>query len=289
MIEFVKMHGCGNDYLFIDCLNKEPPEDPHSLSRQMSDRHLGVGADGLVLLLPSALDQAHCRMRIFNADGSEAQMCGNAIRCLAKLVYERGWIVEERMAVETPAGIIGLELYVRNRKVCSVRADMGAPRLAAHEIPIRLELERVLEHPLPLSGGREFNITCVSMGNPHTVIFPDESVESFAVHDFGPAIENHPLFPERTNVEFINVRGPNLLRQRTWERGSGETLACGTGASASAVAAILTGRCEPGKVDIDLNGGRLAIDWRQHENVFMTGPAEEVFTGCWPYDSGNYG
>lgn len=283
MIEFVKMHGCGNDYLFIECLNREPPEDPQPLSRQMSDRHFGVGADGLVQILPSALAQVHCRMRIFNADGSEAQMCGNAIRCLAKLVYERGWIVEERMAVETLAGIIGLELYVQDGKVSSVRADMGAPRLAAQKIPVQLELERVLEHPLPI-GGREFKITCVSMGNPHSVIFLDESVESFAVHEFGPAIENHSLFPERTNVEFINVRGPNLLRQRTWERGSGETLACGTGASASAVAAILTGRCEPGKVDIDLNGGRLVIEWRQGENVMMTGPAVEVFTGCWPHE-----
>ena len=283
MIEFVKMHGCGNDYLFVDCLNRKAPEGPNQLSRKMSDRHFGVGADGLVLILPSEIDQAHCRMRMFNADGSEAQMCGNAVRCLAKLVYERGWIAEQRLAVETPAGLIALELNIQREKVTSVRTDMGAPRLASQEIPVRLELERVLEHPLVI-GGRKFKITCVSMGNPHTVIFLDHPVERFAVEEFGPAIENHNLFPERTNVEFINVRGPSLLRQRTWERGSGETLACGTGASAAVVASILTGVCEPGEVDVELNGGRLAIEWRQDENVFMTGPAEEVFTGCWPHE-----
>ena len=281
MIDFVKMHGCGNDYLFLDCLSREAPADPQLLSRKMSDRHFGVGADGLVLILPSGPAGAHCRMRMFNADGSEAQMCGNAVRCLAKLVYERGWIPRERMSVETPAGLIGLELYVENGKVARVRADMGAPRFVPREIPVKLDLGQVVEYPLS-AGGREFKITCVSLGNPHAVIFLEEPVEQFAVGNFGPAIENHALFPERTNVEFINVRGPNLLRQRTWERGSGETLACGTGASASAVAAILTGRCEPGKVDIDLNGGRLAIEWRQGGNVSMSGPAVEVFSGCWP-------
>jgi diaminopimelate epimerase len=284
LIDFVKMHGCGNDYLFIDCLSREAPADPQLLSQKMSDRHFGVGADGLVLIQPSGLAGAHCRMRMFNADGSEAQMCGNAIRCLAKLVYERGWIPQERIAVETLAGLIGLELYVENDKVNRIRADMGAPRFASREIPVKLDLEQVLEYPLT-AGGREFKITCVSMGNPHAVIFLEEPVERFAVGNIGPTIENHALFPERTNVEFINVRGPNLLRQRTWERGSGETLACGTGASASAVAAILTGRCEPGKVDIDLNGGRLVIEWRQGENVSMTGPAVEVFSGCWPFNA----
>ncbi|MBN2290491.1 MAG: diaminopimelate epimerase [Candidatus Glassbacteria bacterium] len=282
-MEFVKMHGCGNDYLFVDCLHVKAPGDPQALSRRMSDRHFGAGADGLVLVLPADNTAAQVRMRMFNADGSEAQMCGNAVRCLAKLVYERGWIVRERMAVETLAGLIGLELFLREGKVRTVRADMGAPRFAAREIPARLDLEQVVEYPLE-AGGREFKITCVSMGNPHSVIFLEEEVERFAVRDFGPLIENHPLFPERTNVEFINVRGPNLLRQRTWERGSGETLACGTGASAAAAAAILTGRCRPGKVDIDLNGGRLAIEWSQGENVMMTGPAEEVYTGCWPHD-----
>jgi diaminopimelate epimerase len=283
MVEFVKMHGCGNDYLFLDCLNGQAPGDPNTLSKKMSDRHFGVGADGLVLIMPTELPGAHCRMKMFNADGSEAQMCGNAIRCLAKLVYERGWIVEPRMSVETLAGMIGLELKIDQGIVTFAQADMGSPRFISQEIPVRLELDQVLDYPLEVMN-REFRINCVSMGNPHAVIFMEEPVEEFAVRDYGPAIENHALFPERTNVEFINVRGRSLLRQRTWERGSGETLACGTGASASAVAAILTGRCDPGLVDIDLNGGRLTIEWRRGENVLMTGPAEEVFTGCWQHD-----
>jgi len=281
MIEFVKMHGAGNDYIFIDCLAKEPPEDPSRLARRMSDRHFGAGADGLVLILPPENKENHCKMRIFNADGSEAENCGNAVRCLAKLVYERGEIVEKKMRLETGAGVLCLELNVRKAKVASVRVDMGLPRFSPSEIGVRLEGERVIEHPLELED-RLFKMTCISMGNPHAVIFIDEPVEGFPVEHYGPLIEKHPLFPRRTNVEFVNIRGKQLLRQRTWERGSGETLACGTGASAAAVAAILTGHCSPGKVEVQLNGGMLVIEWRQGENVFMTGPAEEVYTGCWP-------
>lgn len=276
------MHGLGNDFLFVDCLTKEPPTvDLPGLSRRMSDRHFGVGADGLVLVLPAGREEAHCRMRIFNADGSEAHMCGNAVRCLAKLVYERGWIVEEKMKVETLAGLIGLELELANDLVTSVRADMGLPRFHPAEIPVLIEGDSVQEHPLVIDS-RQYEINCISMGNPHAVIFLEEPVEEFPVQEVGPLIESHRLFPERTNVEFVNVRGKNSLRQRTWERGSGETLACGTGASAAAVAAIVTGRCEPGAVEIDLTGGKLVIQWREGANVFMTGPAKEVYTGIWP-------
>ncbi len=281
MLEFVKMHGLGNDYIFIDCLHIDPPTDPGSLSRKISDRHFGAGADGLVLILPPETKSGHCRMRMFNADGSEAEMCGNAIRCVAKLVYEQGKIVEKRMRVETGNGLLILDLQVENGKVPAVRVDMGPPRFSPAEIGIRLQGERIIEQTIE-ADGRTFEISCVSMGNPHAVIFLDEPVEDFPVARYGPTVENNPLFINRTNVEFVNVRGKNKLRQRTWERGSGETLACGTGACAVAVASILTGRCSPGTVEIQLNGGWLSIHWQESENVFMTGPAEQVYTGCWP-------
>jgi len=281
MTEFVKMHGLGNDYIFIDCLDREPPQQPGQLSVRMSDRHFGAGSDGLVLILPPENKAAHCRMRMFNSDGSEAEMCGNAIRCVAKLVYERGRIAEKKICVETGAGLLSLDLQVEGGKVRSLRVDMGPPRLSPAEIGLRLQGERFIGQTIQ-AGGRDFEVSCVSMGNPHAVIFLDEPVEEFPVSQYGPAVENDPVFINRTNVEFVNVRGENKLRQRTWERGSGETLACGTGASAVAVASILTGRCSPGTVDIQLNGGWLSIHWQQGENVFMTGPAEEVYTGCWP-------
>ncbi len=282
MIEFTKCHGAGNDYLFIDCLESAPPADPASLSVRMSERHFGAGADGIVLILPPQGANAHCRMRMFNADGSEAEMCGNAIRCVAKLVHDRARIDADPLKVETGAGLLTLKLNLgADGKVETVRVDMGAPRFNPAEVGVNLPGERVVEHALQV-GDREFRITCVSMGNPHAVIFLDEPVEQFPVERYGKVIENMNLFPRRTNVEFVNVRGANALRQRTWERGSGETLACGTGASAVAVAAVTTGRCKPGAVTIDLNGGRLTIEWREGQNVFMTGPAVTVYTGIWP-------
>ena len=282
MLEFVKMQGCGNDYLFLDCLNVPPPAQLPALARSMSDRHFGAGADGLVLVLPARGNSADCRMQMFNSDGSEAEMCGNAIRCVAKLVYERGEIVREKINVETLAGLMKLELTIEEGRVPSVRVDMGQPYFSPpQKIGVRLEGERITGQPLEVEG-RRFEMTCVSMGNPHAVIFLEEPVEDFQVSRYGPIIEHLPIFINRTNVEFVNVRGENLLRQRTWERGAGETLACGTGASAVAVASISTGRCCPGKVDILLNGGALAIEWRDGESVFMTGPAEEVYTGRWP-------
>jgi diaminopimelate epimerase len=281
MIEFVKMHGIGNDYIFVDCLDGRLPDNLNELSRRMSDRHFGIGADGLVLIVPPDGTDTHCRMRMFNVDGSESEMCGNAIRCVAKLVYESGKLTANPLRIETGAGVLVLELSTENGKVSSVRVDMGPPRLSPGEIGVRLDGERVLDEPF-VAGGREFRINCVSMGNPHTVIFIDEPVDEFPVEKFGSLIEHDPLFVNRTNVEFINVVGTNSLRQRTWERGSGETLACGTGASAVAVASILTGRCEPGVVNIRLNGGELKLEWREGEHVFKTGPAEEVFRGVWP-------
>lgn len=285
MIEFTKCHGAGNDYLFIDCLDTPPPDNPADLSVRMSDRHFGAGADGLVLILPSEGTRAHCRMRMFNADGSEAEMCGNAIRCVAKLVHDNGRISANPLRVETGAGVLTLELNLDNGVVSTVRVDMGPPRFSPAEIPVDLPGERVVEHALFVED-REFRINCVSMGNPHAVIFLDEPVEEFPVERYGRQIENHPLFPRRTNVEFVNLRAKNRLRQRTWERGSGETLACGTGASAVAVASIVTGRCEPGGISVDLNGGRLSIDWRGDGNVFMTGPATVVYQGRWPEQTG---
>ncbi len=281
MLEFTKLHGCGNDYLFIGCLDGIIPADAPALSRRMSDRHFGAGADGLVLILPPETARAHCRMRIFNADGSEAEMCGNAIRCLAKLVHERGWIGANPLRVETGAGLLELELMFAGGKVERVRVNMGPPRFDPRSIGVRLEGTEVLGHPLTIAD-RDFPINCVSMGNPHAVIFLEEPVESFPVERYGPLIEHHPLFVSRTNVEFINLREDGGLRQRTWERGSGETLACGTGACAAAVAAIRTGRCQPGVVPVALSGGTLEIEWRPGEPVFKTGPAVEVYTGRWP-------
>lgn len=280
MIDFVKMHGIGNDYIFVDCLDGNIPGDLPELAVAMSDRHFGIGADGLVLIVPSSVEEAHCRMRIFNADGSEAEMCGNAVRCVAKLVHESGRIRENPIKLETGAGLLELTFNVNNGVVSMVRVDMGPPRLSPAEIGMNLEGERALDVPLE-AGGREFRLNCVSMGNPHAVVFLDESVEEFAVERYGRAIENDPLFTNRTNVEFVNITGPNRIRQRTWERGSGETLACGTGASAVAVAAVLTGRAQPGVIRIRLNGGELEIEWREGENVFKTGPAVEVFRGSW--------
>lgn len=281
MLDFVKMQGAGNDYIYIDCLDSPPPADPAGLSRRMSDRHFGVGGDGLILLLPATDGSAHCRMRMFNADGSESEMCGNGIRCLAKLAWESGRVRTNPLRVETGAGLLKLELHLTAGEVRSVTVDMGPPRFAPGEIGVKLEGERIVERPVTALD-RTFELTCISMGNPHAVIFLDEPVEQFPVERYGRAIENDPLFNNRTNVEFINVSGENRLRQRTWERGSGETLACGTGASAVAVAGIVTGRCRPGVVEVSLNGGDLSIHWREGENALLTGPAVEVFRGRWP-------
>ncbi|NQT20149.1 MAG: diaminopimelate epimerase [Planctomycetes bacterium] len=275
-MKFTKMHGCGNDYVYVNCFD-EKVTHPAELSRKISDRHFGVGSDGLVLVLPSEV--ADVRMRMFNPDGSEAEMCGNAIRCVGKLASERGLAAGEQLLVETAAGIKTLELEIENGTVGLVRVNMGRPILERIDVPMRGPAGKVVNEKL-LAGGREFIVTCVSMGNPHCVMYVDD-VHNFDVRGIGPLIENHEAFPNRTNAEFAQVLANDEVRLRVWERGAGETLACGTGASATCVAGVLTGRT--GKtITVHLPGGDLKLEWADDGNVYMTGPAVEVFTGEWP-------
>jgi diaminopimelate epimerase len=274
-MKFTKMHGAGNDYVYIDGFS-EHVDEPAELARAISDRHFGVGGDGLILILPST--QAAVRMRIFNSDGSEAEMCGNGLRCVAKYAYDHGLVKDLRITVETGAGLLPVEMFTAaNGRVDRVRVNMGRPRLTRAEIPMTgPAAERVIDMELPVLD-RVFRVTCVSMGNPHCVIFVDD-VEAFPVATFGPAIEHHELFPRRTNVEFVQVLSPTEVRQRTWERGAAETLACGTGASAVTVAGLLTGRTGERLLN-HLTGGDLELSWDGIGEVYMTGPAAEVFTG----------
>ncbi len=277
-MQFTKMHGAGNDYVYVDCFRQTPPSDPAALAREMADRHFGVGGDGLILICPSEV--ADARMRMYNADGSEAEMCGNGVRCLAKFVYDHGIKREKTLRIETGAGVLTLELEVAGDGVQRVRVDMGEPILAGEKIPTTFPESPVVSRPLTV-GSRTFEVTCVSMGNPHCVLFVPEATDELVL-GIGPQIECDPHFPRRTNVEFVEVLSPTEVRQRTWERGSGETLACGTGASAVCVAGVLTGRTER-RIDIHLLGGDLELEWNEMSNhVFKTGPAVEVFTGDWP-------
>lgn len=268
------MHGAGNDYVYIDC-TRETIEDPARYARLMSDRHFGIGSDGLVLILPS--ERADFRMRMFNADGTEAEMCGNASRCVGKYVYDYGLTGKTGIALETGAGIKHLTLHPEGGEVGSVTVDMGTPVLEPADIPVGITAEKVVDYPLEIAG-ETMRMTCVSMGNPHAVFF----VESCdRIPELGPVIENHPLFPRRTNVEFVEIVDRHTLRMRVWERGAGETLACGTGACASLVAAVLNGLAD-NKATLHLLGGDLQIEWnRQTDHVMMTGPAETVFEGEW--------
>jgi diaminopimelate epimerase len=275
-MRFIKMHGIGNDYVYVDCF-RETVSEPEKLAVHISDRHFGVGGDGLILILPS--DKADARMRMFNADGSEAQMCGNGIRCLAKYVYESGISRKPQIAVETLAGVLSLQLITANGTVAKVKVNMGMPRLRRQDIPMRGEGDRVLGEKLT-AGDREFTVTCVSMGNPHCVIYVGD-VAQFPVTHYGPLLEHHPQFPQRTNVEWVELINHREIRQRTWERGSGETLACGTGACAATVASVLNGKTDRA-VTVHLLGGDLEIEWAADEHVYMTGPAVEVFHGDWP-------
>jgi diaminopimelate epimerase len=276
------MHGAGNDYIYVDCFRDDAPADPAELARLISDRHFGVGGDGLVLIRPA--DDADARMQMFNADGSEAEMCGNAIRCVAKYVFEEGLVPKVDMQIETGNGVLALDLEVSNNKVDLVRVDMGEPILEAEQIPTSLPGETVVDCPLLVAGtamvpGATFKVTCVSMGNPHCVIFVDHASDEMVL-GLGPQIEVDVHFPNRTNVEFVEVVGESEVRQRTWERGSGETLACGTGASAVCVAGVLTGRTGRRIVN-HLLGGDLTLEWAEDNHVYMTGPAAEVFRGDW--------
>jgi diaminopimelate epimerase len=273
-IKFTKMHGAGNDYVYVDCTTTAI-DNPSALAEKISDRHFGVGSDGLVMI--GASEVADFRMRMFNADGSEAQMCGNASRCIGKYVYDKGLTQKTDITLETLAGIKFLHLFVEGGKVSRVTVDMGAPELLPAKIPVNLKGERVLNFPLQV-GSATYGITCVSMGNPHAVIFV-KNVDSFDVHGVGRIIENHPLFPQRINVEFVEVVKRSLLKMRVWERGSGETLACGTGACATLVAASLNGLADS-RATLKLLGGDLDIEWHPDtRHVLMTGGAVSVFEG----------
>jgi len=274
-MKFTKMHGAGNDYVYVNCF-EEPVENPEQVAVRVSNRNFGIGSDGLILILPS--ERADVRMRMFNADGSESEMCGNGIRCVAKYAYDHGLVTKKEITAETGAGILSLQLFTDSgNRVDKVRVNMGVPRLTRAEIPMQGNgAERVVAEPLNILH-TAFNITCVSMGNPHCVIFVDD-VERFQVEKYGPLIENHDIFPRRTNVEFVRVISPGEVRQRTWERGAGETLACGTGASAVCVAGVLNGLTEK-KILNHLSGGDLELEWAEDGNVYMTGPAVEVYSG----------
>jgi len=279
MISFTKLHGTGNDYIFIDSIkNNLAGKDLAALSRSMSDRHFGIGSDGIILILPS--EKADFRMRMFNSDGSESAMCGNGIRGFGKYVFDRGLVASKDVTIETDSGIKILNLMVEDGKVTGARVDMGIPLLDRAEIPMKGTAGKVIDEPIALVDGTVLKLTAVSMGNPHAVIFVDDT-KKFNVEKYGREIEHSPLFPERTNVEFVTLSGKDEVIQRTWERGAGETLACGTGASAVCVASNLTGRTGR-KIVSHLSGGDLTLDWNEQSgHLFMTGPAVEVFSGEW--------
>jgi diaminopimelate epimerase len=278
-MRFVKMHGAGNDYIYVDARNT-PDRDWTRIAREVSARHFGVGGDGLILVLPSR--KADVRMRMFNADGSEAEMCGNGVRCFAKYVIEEG-IAQPRggvLSVETLAGTIRVQPFWREGSVTGARVTMGVPRLRPSEIPVEVEGNGpVIDHPVEIEG-HNLKLTFVSMGNPHAVSFLDDPVADFPLCAVGPEVENHPLFPNRVNFEVVNTESRDCLRVRVWERGSGETLACATGACAAMVAARLKGLVN-GKVDIIMPGGVLKVEWPGQGDVYLEGPAERVFEGEW--------
>jgi diaminopimelate epimerase len=276
-MRFTKMHGCGNDYIYIDCFAQPMPHDPPGLSRAISDRHFGVGSDGLILICPS--DKADARMRMFNADGSEAEMCGNGVRCVAKYVHDHGIVRKPTLRVETGRGVLALDLEIHGGTVRQVRVDMGEPILQASRIPTTLPGDRPIETPL-IVAGETLQVTCVSMGNPHCITFVETITDSLVL-GLGPKIEKHAAFPKRINAEFVRVNRSDDVTVRVWERGSGETLACGTGACAVCVAGVLTKRTAR-TITAHLPGGDLQLHWSETDNhVYLTGPATEVFSGEW--------
>ena len=275
-MRFTKMQGLGNDYVYVDCF-KETVEDPSKLAKVISDRHFGVGSDGLILICPS--DKADFEMKMYNADGSRGEMCGNGIRCVAKYVYDYGLTDKTHISVETLGGIKYLDLTVENGKVALVKVDMGSPILTPAQVPVIADGESAVDEPICVDGV-EYRMTCVSMGNPHAVVYM-EDVDNLDIEKIGPSFENHERFPNRVNTEFVKVLDRKTAQMRVWERGSGETLACGTGACAVAVACILNGLTD-NIVRVKLLGGDLLIEWDQEKDtVYMTGPAEVVFDGEW--------
>ncbi|MEG1632943.1 MAG: diaminopimelate epimerase [Oscillospiraceae bacterium] len=273
-MKFSKMQGCGNDYIYVNCFAEQLENRP-AFSRLVSDRHFGAGSDGLICICPS--DVADFKMDMYNADGSSAQMCGNGIRCLAKYAYERGMTDKTEITVETGAGIKTVWLNVIDGVVSSARVCMGRPEFLSAKIPVIADGDTFINRPMEV-GGTIWDVTCLSVGNPHAVVFVD-NVDWLDLPTLGPLFENDRIFPERVNTEFVQVLDGNTLKMRVWERGSGETLACGTGSTASLVAAVVNGKCEPSAV-LKLLGGELLIEWdRQADLVYMTGPASFVFDG----------
>jgi diaminopimelate epimerase len=281
-MRFTKMHGLGNDYIYLDCFRNPLPANPPALSQVISDRHFGIGSDGLILICPS--EKADARMRMFNADGSESEMCGNGLRCVAKFVYDHGIAQKPRLKIETGRGVLSVDLELKNDKVSRVRVNMGEPIFLSGDIPPTIPGDPPLDAKLEVPGG-QFEVTCVSMGNPHAVTYVSDKYFSGTpdlVAEFGPSIENHKAFPRRINAHFVKVHSRNEVTMRTWERGSGITLACGTGACSVCVAGVLTGRTNRNLL-AHLPGGDLELDWSEADNcVYMTGPATEVFQGEWP-------
>ena len=273
-MKFTKMHGIGNDYVYVNCF-EETVKDPNKTSRFVSDRHFGIGSDGLILIKPS--DVADFEMDMYNSDGSQGAMCGNGIRCVAKYVYDYGLTDKTQISINTKSGIKYLDLTVEDGKVALVKVNMGAPDTIAKNIPIVSDKEQVIDEPI-LVDGKEYRMTGVSMGNPHAVVYIDD-VKGLDIEKIGPKFENHEVFPDRVNTEFCKVLDDHTVEMRVWERGAGETLACGTGACAVAVASILNGYTKE-EVTIKLLGGDLKIFWDRKENlVYMTGPATVVFDG----------
>ena len=273
MIKFTKMHGLGNDYVYID-VTKENLENPSELSKYISDRHFGVGSDGLILIYPS--DKADFRMRMFNSDGSEAEMCGNGIRCVGKFVYDKKLTDKTLVTIETKAGIKTLKLNVKDKEVDTVRVDMGIPIIESEKIPVITD-EKIAQNLRLNALDKSFDFTCVSMGNPHAVTVVD-NLSDFDVKKYGSILEVNEAFPNKTNVEFVEIKDPENIKMRVWERGTGETLACGTGACASVVACNLNGLTKR-SVNVELLGGNLNIELGEDNHVYMTGPAVTVFEG----------
>ena len=273
-MKFTKMHGIGNDYVYVNCF-KETVEHPSEVAIKVSDRHFGIGSDGLILIKPSEV--ADGKMEMYNTDGSQGAMCGNGIRCVAKYMYDYGITDKTSISVETKSGIKYLDLTIKDGKVDTVKVNMGTPILKAVDIPVHSEKEQVIDEPVMVDG-KEWKITCVSMGNPHAITYIDD-VKNLEIEKIGPKFENHEIFPDRVNTEFVHVIDRNTVEMRVWERGSGETLACGTGACAVAVSSILNGLTEE-EVTVKLLGGDLKIFWDRTENkVYMTGSATTVFDG----------
>ncbi len=273
-MKFTKMQGLGNDYIYVDCM-KETVENPAELAIKVSDRHFGIGSDGLILVKSSEV--ADYRMEIYNADGSVAEMCGNGIRCVGKFLYDNGYVTSDSVSIETGAGVKLLKLIIKDGACVGARVDMGEPILTPSKIPVRWNADSMIDEEIQV-GGKKYNVTCVSMGNPHAVVFTDNA-ESLNLEVIGSLFEHHSLFPARINTEFVNVIDRNTLNMRVWERGSGETMACGTGACAVVVAAVLNKLCER-DVKVILRGGELKIQWdRESNRVYMEGPATTVCKG----------